>query len=89
MFKRMNFAIGSVAGTFARFFLGGIIYRITGTSFSYGTLMVILTGYFLIGVFSVLAEEKFLLGPNVRILLMIGFYGAFTTFQPLCWRRLI
>jgi CrcB protein len=37
----------------------------------------------LIGLFDGLAEEKFLLGPNARILLMTGFCGAFTTFSTL------
>jgi len=34
-----------------------------------------------IGFLATLAEEKFLLGPNARMLLMIGFCGAFTTFS--------
>jgi CrcB protein len=30
-----------------------------------------------------MAEEKFLFGSNVRVMLMIGFCGAFTTFSTL------
>jgi fluoride exporter len=50
-------------------------------TFPYGTFLVNMLGCFLIGFFVVLAEEKFLLGPNTRIFLMIGFCGAFTTFS--------
>ena len=81
MVKIVALAIGSLAGGFARYYLAGAVYRILGTTFPYGTLAVNLTGCFLIGLFSVLAEEKFLIGPNGRLLLMVGFCGAFTTFS--------
>lgn len=72
---------GSLAGGFARYYLAGFIYRLLGTSFPYGTLVVNLIGCFLIGFLATLAEEKFLLEPNARLLLMVGFCGAFTTFS--------
>lgn len=81
MIKWINLAIGSVAGGFARYLLTGLVYQILGFSFPYGTLIVNLLGCFLIGLFATLAEEKFLLGPNARILLMVGFCGGFTTFS--------
>ena len=52
-----------------------------GVGFPYGTLIVNVTGCFLIGVFSVLADEKFILGPQSRVLLITGFCGAYTTFS--------
>ena len=79
--KWLNLIIGGVTGTVARYTLSGLVYQIFGSSFPYGTLVVNLTGCFLIGFFASLAEEKFLLGPNARILLMAGFCGAFTTFS--------
>lgn len=81
MIKWINLAIGGVLGTFARYALAGLVYRFLGTSFPYGTLVVNLLGCFLIGLFATLADEKFLLGPEARMLLMIGFCGAFTTFS--------
>ena len=79
--KIFSLAIGSVAGGFARYFLAGLAYRLFGTTFPYGTLIVNLVGCFLIGFLSSIAEEKFLLSSNARLLLMIGFCGAFTTFS--------
>ena len=73
--------IGTLAGGFCRYFLAGFVYRIFGTTFPYGTLAVNLVGCFIIGFLSAIAEEKFFLGPNGRLLLMIGFCGAFTTFS--------
>jgi fluoride exporter len=72
---------GGIAGTFARYFLSGAVYEVTGTNFPYGTLIVNLTGCFAIGVFASLADEKFFLGPDMKLLLMAGFCGAFTTFS--------
>jgi CrcB protein len=34
-------------------------------------------------VLAALADKKFILGPDARLLLMIGFCGAFTTFSTL------
>ena len=77
----MCLAIGSLAGGFARYFLMGSVYKNLGSDFPYGTLFVNFLGCFLIGFFSVIAEEKFFLGADGRILLMTGFCGAFTTFS--------
>ena len=81
MSKWLGLAAGGILGTFARYFLSGAVYRVWGSSFPFGTLVVNLVGCFAIGFLAVLAEEKFLLGPGARIFLMIGFCGAFTTFS--------
>lgn len=81
MTKLLYLGIGTLVGGFARYFLAGAVYKGFGTSFPYGTLAVNLLGCFVIGFLSALAEEKFFLGPDGRILLMTGFCGAFTTFS--------
>lgn len=81
MSKWIYFAIASAVGGFARYFLAGFIYQIFGTSFPYGTLIVNLIGCFLVGLLATLADDKFLLNPQMRLILMIGFCGAFTTFS--------
>ncbi|MFH0855669.1 MAG: fluoride efflux transporter CrcB [Candidatus Omnitrophota bacterium] len=83
MIKFLNLVIGGAAGTIARYVLAGAVYRITGSAFPYGTLIVNISGCFVLGVLASLAEKKFILGPDARILLMIGFCGAFTTFSTL------
>ena len=79
--KLLLLAVGGVAGTFARYLLAGAVYNALGTGFPYGTLAVNLIGCFLIGFLAALAEGKLLLGPSARLLLMVGFCGAFTTFS--------
>jgi len=72
---------GGILGTVARYVLAGAVYQKMGTDFPYGTLIVNLIGCFLIGFFDTVFQEKFLLSPIMRIFLMVGFCGAFTTFS--------
>ena len=72
---------GGVLGTLARYILAGAVYQRIGTDFPYGTLIVNLIGCFLIGLFDTIFQEKFLFSPMMRIFLMAGFCGAFTTFS--------
>lgn len=81
MEKWFSLVFGGLAGTVARYALSGVVYQLCGTTFPYGTLAVNLIGCFAIGFLAALSEEKFLLGPNGRLLLMVGFCGAFTTFS--------
>ena len=83
MSKYVELIIGGSLGTIARYMVAGFVYSIFGTTFPYGTLVVNLSGCFIIGLLSALAEEKFLLGSSVRVMLMIGFCGAYTTFSTL------
>ena len=81
MQKWVILAFSGALGTVARYVLAGFVYRVGGTDFPYGTLAVNLTGCFIIGFLTSLSDNKFLLGPNSRLFLLIGFCGAFTTFS--------
>jgi CrcB protein len=83
MIKLLNLIIGGAAGTVVRYLLGGAVYRLMGASFPYGTLIVNVSGCFILGILAALSDKKFILGPDARLLLMIGFCGAFTTFSTL------
>ena len=81
MSKLIQLLVGGAIGTVARYALSVFTYRTLGADFPYGTLVVNLTGCFIIGFLAAITEEKFLFGTNIRIFLMIGFCGAFTTFS--------
>ncbi len=83
MSKFVLLAIGGITGTIARYALAGSVSEAFGAGFPYGTLAVNILGCFIIGFLAAISESKFLLGPNLRLLLMIGFCGAFTTFSTL------
>jgi len=83
MGKWINLTAGFLIGGFARYFVSTWVYQVAGTEFPYGTLAVNVTGCFLVGLFDALAEGRFALGPEARLLLMTGFCGAYTTFSSL------
>ena len=67
----------------ARYLLSTIVHKFLGTNFPFGTLIVNISGCFILGVLATYSGKKFMLAPDARILLMIGFCGAFTTFSTL------
>ena len=73
--------LGGGIGAFARYWLQGLIYRLFGTTFPYGTVSVNVIGCFLIGVLLFGLEDRFLLSPSLRLFLTIGVLGGFTTFS--------
>ena len=79
--KLIFLSVSGALGTMARYFLSGAVSQTLGSRFPYGTLVVNLTGCFLIGFIAAIAEKKFLLSPNARLLFLVGFLGAFTTFS--------
>jgi CrcB protein len=81
--------IGGFAGAVARWLVDGAISERNPTGFPLGTLVVNLTGSFLLGVMFAWAIERDVLPADVRLPLMIGFLGAYTTFSTLMlesWR---
>jgi CrcB protein len=74
-------ALGAVVGASARYFLSLLIARDFPTVFPYGTLLINVTGSFLVGFFLVFSTERVLLDPRWRLLVVIGFSGSYTTFS--------
>jgi CrcB protein len=77
-------SLGGALGTIARFWLSGLVasHRI-GQTFPTGTLVVNVTGSFVIGFIAALnvPEGRFYISPMVRQFLMIGVLGGYTTFS--------
>jgi CrcB protein len=55
--------------------------RVGGTDFPWGTLAVNVVGCLLAGLLFGLMEDRAAFSPTVRLLLMTGFLGGFTTFS--------
>jgi CrcB protein len=75
--------LGSAAGGVARFWASGFIADRFGPSFPWGTLLVNVTGSFLIGLFATLTapDGRWLVGPSGRNFFMSGLCGGYTTFS--------
>jgi len=74
-------ALAGAAGTLARYGLAGLVHRINGTSFPLGTLTVNLAGCFAAGLLWALFESRWPVSGQTRLLVFVGFAGAFTTFS--------
>lgn len=74
-------ALGSAVGGVARYLLGGWIQERTGSTFPIQTLLINVTGSFLLGLIQRYALESVVVTPEVRTMLTIGFCGGYTTFS--------
>lgn len=74
-------ALGSAVGGVARYLLGGWIQERTGSTFPTQTLLINVTGSFLLGLIQRYALESAGISPEVRTMLTIGFCGGYTTFS--------
>lgn len=74
-------AVGGSLGAVSRYWISTSTYQWLGQSFPYGTLMVNVLGSLLMGFLSVLLVHRFQVSEEVRIGLLAGFLGSFTTFS--------
>jgi|SRR5437016_3564672 len=74
--------LGGFLGANARFIVGRVAAALFGTAFPYGTLIINLTGSFLLGLFATLATHRLSdFAQEIRLIISIGFIGAYTTFS--------
>lgn len=74
-------SLGAIAGASARYYLSRLAALIFSTSFPYGTLIINISGSFLVAFFLVWTSERVLVDPRWRLLIAVGFCGSFTTFS--------
>ncbi|HOJ66782.1 MAG TPA: fluoride efflux transporter CrcB [Paludibacteraceae bacterium] len=73
--------LGGFFGTMARYLVSRINLLENFLSLPLGTLTVNVSGSFLIGILTGLASKSELLSADMRLFLMAGFCGGFTTFS--------
>jgi CrcB protein len=71
-------------GALARYLLGRFIAERAGAEFPFGTLLINVTGAFVIGLLFALTAHK-LLTPAEQTVLATGFVGGYTTFSTMSW----
>ena len=74
-------AAGSAIGGVSRYLLGGLIQRQTAGTFPLGTLVINISGSFLLGMILRYAVETPTLTPEARAFLTVGLCGGYTTFS--------
>ncbi len=81
MEKFLIISAGAILGANARYWIGDWAARRFGANFPYGTFIINLTGSLLIGFFLTLVTERLMIDPRWRLLIAVGFLGAYTTFS--------
>ncbi|CZT34999.1 fluoride efflux transporter CrcB [Rhizobium sp. 9140] len=74
-------AVGGALGSVLRYLCGVASVRLMGAGFPWGTLFVNITGSFLIGVLSEVIARRFGASPELRLFLVTGVLGGYTTFS--------
>jgi CrcB protein len=77
----VSIAIGGATGALLRFWMSSGIHSFLGRGFPYGTLVVNVSGSFVMGFLYVFILEKMEINTEWQAALMIGLLGAFTTFS--------
>lgn len=75
--------LGGGLGSLARFGASGLVARHFGETFPWGTLLVNVSGSFIIGLFATVTspDGRWLATPGFRQFFMIGICGGYTTFS--------
>ena len=74
-------SLGAIVGANLRYFLAQLVARWTSPGFPYGTLIINVTGSFVLGFFLVWTTDRVLADPRWRLLIAVGFCGGYTTFS--------
>jgi CrcB protein len=82
-------SLGAILGACSRYFISRTAARLLSTSFPYGTLFVNVTGSLLLGFFLVWTSERVLADPRWRLLIAVGFCGAYTTFSSYAFETIV
>jgi fluoride exporter len=82
LMKILLVMVGGSLGALSRYGVSLLAVEIFGTRFSYGTLIVNLSGCFLIGLAFALGERGLsIMNPSIRLFFITGYLGALTTFS--------
>lgn len=73
--------IGGFVGANLRYLLQKWAAARWGASFPYGTLIINVTGSFILGLFITLVTERLVVAPNWRFAIAVGLLGGYTTFS--------
>ena len=81
MQRLLFIGLAGAAGTLMRYWLAEAIAQRFSERFPIGTVVVNLVGCFFVGVLFYLMFDRFVVSPTVRMIVLIGLLGGFTTFS--------
>jgi CrcB protein len=81
--KILSVAVGGAFGAVARHLVNASPLARTFDNFPLPTFLINVSGSFLIGFLLILLTDRFAASENIRLAVIVGFLGAFTTFSTL------
>ncbi len=79
--KFVYLGLAGAAGTIARYWISGLIQRNVTTAFPLGTAAVNIIGCLFFGLLWAFVENRLSITGQMRMIIFVGFFGAFTTFS--------
>ena len=81
MWTYVAIAIGGTLGCWARYTQTSLVQAVFGRDFPFATMSINVIGSFLMGFLFILTLERLILPPNVRVAVLTGALGGYTTFS--------
>lgn len=82
-------AVFGILGCWCRYLMTNVVQGWLGRDFPYATLSINVLGSFLMGFLFVLTLEKMVVSPYLRVGILTGFLGGFTTFSTFSMETLL
>ena len=82
-------AIGGALGSTARYLFSLLIQHASGTLFPIGTFAVNCVGCLVFGAIAGAAEQRVQVAPELRLFLLVGILGGFTTFSSYAFESFV
>jgi fluoride exporter len=82
-------SLGAILGANLRYFVSQHVSKFAPAGLPYGTLVVNVTGSFVLGLFLVWTTERVLADPRWRLLIAVGLCGGYTTYSSFAYETLV
>ena len=89
MWAYIAIAIGGVLGCWARYAMTNLVQAIYGREFPYATLSINLLACFMMGFLFEETLERMTISPVLRVGILTGFIGGFSTFSTFAMETLL
>jgi CrcB protein len=81
LYKLLALSLAGAIGTLCRYGLSGLVQKSVSAPFPWGTFSVNAIGCFIFGFVWTLSAERMYISSDIRVFILTGFLGAFTTFS--------
>lgn len=89
MYAYFAIAMGGILGCWARYAMTNLVQAIYGREFPFATLSINVLACFLMGFLFVETLERLTISPVIRIGILTGFIGGFSTFSTFAMETLL